>query len=118
VQPYLQFSHVGEHESIGIPDSASTIGGAVLVKYSFTPNISLAGRAEYISSSGGTNLLYGPDSKAWSLTLTPTWQINRFFVRGEVSYAHINNLTTGAGFGSDGTSRAQTRAMVEAGFLY
>jgi hypothetical protein len=118
VQPYLQFSHVPKSESVGIPDSASTVGGAVLAKYSFTPNFSVAGRAEYIGSSGSTNLLYGPSSKAWSLTLTPTYQIKQFFVRGEVSYARINNLTTGAGFGSDGMSHAQTRAMVEAGILY
>jgi hypothetical protein len=118
VQPYLQFGHVPKSESVGIPDSAESFGGAVLAKYSFNPSFSVAGRAEYIGTSGSTNVLYGPSSKAWSLTLTPTYQIKQFFVRGEVSYARINNLTTGAGFGPDGMSHAQTRAMVEAGVLY
>ena len=118
VQPYLQFSHAPKLESVGLPDDASTFGGAVLAKYSFTPSFSLAGRAEYIDSSGGVSLLYGPKSKAWSLTLTPTYQIKQFFVRGEVSYTRLDNITPGAGFGSDGTSDSQTRAMVEAGILY
>jgi hypothetical protein len=118
IQPYLQFTYVPKIESVGIPDSASTFGGAVLAKYSFTPSFSLAGRAEYISSNGSTNLLYGPKSKAWSLTLTPTWQIKQFFVRGELSYTHLDDITPGAGFGSEGLADAQTRAMVEAGFLY
>jgi hypothetical protein len=118
VQPYLQLTHIPRLESVGVPDSAQTFGGAVLTKYSFTPNFSLAGRVEYIDSSGSTNLLYGPKSNAWSLTLTPTWQVKWFFIRGEVSYTRIDKMTPGAGFGSDGLADSQTRAMVEAGFLY
>jgi hypothetical protein len=118
IQPYLQLGHVPRTASAGVLDSAESFGGAVLAKYSFTPSFSLAGRAEYIGTSGSTNILYGPKSKAWSLTLTPTWQIKQFFVRGELSYTRISNLTPGLGFGSDGGADAQTRAMVEAGFLY
>lgn len=118
VQPYLQFTQAPDHPSIGIPESASSFGGAVLAKYSFTPSLSLAGRAEYVGSSGSTNLLYGAKSKAWSLTLTPTWQVQRFFLRGEVSYTRVVDGAAGLGFGADGMADAQTRAMVEAGFLY
>ena len=118
VQPYLQYSRVPERASIGVPASGSTFGGAVLAKYSLTPSFSLAGRAEYIGSSGDISLLYGPKSRAWSLTFTPTWQVKTFFVRGEVSYTRLEKVAPGAGFGSDGLKNAQTRAMVEAGFLY
>jgi hypothetical protein len=118
VQPYLQYSYVPQRESVGIADSGSAFGGAVLAKYSITSSLSLAGRVEYIGSSGSTSLLYGPKSKAMSLTLTPTWQIKQFFVRGEVSYTHLDSITPGLGFGSEGLADAQTRAMVEAGFLY
>jgi hypothetical protein len=118
VQPYIQFSHTPKSESVGLPDEASSFGWAVLSKYSFTPNFSLAGRAEYISATGGPNLLYGPNSRAWSLTLTPTYQIKQFFVRGEISYTSIDRLTPGFGFGSDGLADAQTRALVELGVLY
>ncbi|HEX4710150.1 outer membrane beta-barrel protein, partial [Phenylobacterium sp.] len=99
--------------------SSSTIGGAVLVKYSFTPKFNLAGRAEYISSSGSeVSLLYGPNSKAWSLTLTPTFQLKTYFVRGELSYTKLDSAAPGAGFGTSGNKSDQTRAMVETGFLF
>jgi hypothetical protein len=116
--PYLQYSHTPKSASAGLPDSGSTFGGAVLAKYTFTPMFSLAGRVEYITSSGGQSLLYGPKSKAMSLTLTPTWQFKTFFIRGEASYAKIDKLTPGLGFGSDGTEDSQTRLMVETGVLF
>jgi Putative beta-barrel porin-2, OmpL-like. bbp2 len=102
---------------------ASTFGGAVLAKYSFTPKFSLAGRGEYIAShgdagSGAPNLLYGDGSKAWSLTLTPTWQEKIFFVRGEVSYTAVVDAAPGFAFGSAGTAKSQTRGMIETGFLF
>lgn len=116
--PYLQYSHVPERASVGIPASGSTYGGAVLAKYSLTPTFSLAGRAEYIASSGAANLLYGPKSKAWSLTLTPTWQLKTFFVRGELSYVQADKAAPGGAFGPTGLADTQTRAMVETGFLF
>jgi len=118
VIPYLQYSHTPEDASVGLPASGSTIGGAVLAKYSFTPMFSLAGRAEYISSSGDQSLLYGPKSNAMSLTLTPTWQFKTFFIRGEASYTKLDKAAPGAGFGSDGTADSQTRLMVETGVLF
>lgn len=118
VVPYLQYMHVSAKPSIGIPDSGSHWGAAVLAKYSFNPTFSLAGRAEYISSSGGTNMLYGPGSEAWSLTLTPTWQLKTFFIRGEVSYTQVSGGAAGAMFGAAGDKDSQTRAMVETGVLF
>jgi hypothetical protein len=117
VIPYLQYSHTPQDDEVGLPDSGSTFGGAVLARYSFTPAFSLAGRAEYISSSGGQSLLYGPKSDAWSLTLTPTYQFKTFFVRGEVSYTGLDGAAPGAGFGSEGTKDNQTRFMIELGAL-
>jgi Putative beta-barrel porin-2, OmpL-like. bbp2 len=119
INPYLQYSTTPKDLSLGLPGSSSTLGGAVLVKYSFTPMFNLAGRAEYISSSGSeVSLLYGPNSKAWSLTLTPTWQLKTFFIRGELSYTKLDSATPGAGFGTFGEKSDQTRALVETGFLF
>lgn len=118
VVPYLQYSHTPSQTELGLPDSGSTFGGAVLAKYNFTPAFSLAGRAEYISSSGGQSLLYGPKSNAWSLTLTPTYQFKTFFVRGEVSYTGLDKAAPGSGFGSDGSKDSQTRLMIETGALF
>ncbi|MDB5497480.1 MAG: carbamoyl-phosphate synthase [Phenylobacterium sp.] len=119
INPYLQYSTTPKDLSLGLPGSASTFGGAVLVKYAFNPMFNLAGRAEYISSSGSqVSLLYGPKSKAWSLTLTPTWQLKTFFVRGELSYTKLDSAAPGAGFGTSGDKTDQTRAMLETGFLF
>jgi len=118
VEPYLQYGHVPKFTAAGITDSASTYGAAVLARYTFNPVFSLAGRAEYIGSSGGTNLLYGPKSKAYSFTLTPTVQLKTFFIRGELSYTGLDNAAPGSGFGKFGNKNSQTRAMIETGFLF
>jgi hypothetical protein len=122
-QSYLQYTRVPAAAEIGTTHSASTLGAAVFANYAFSPQFTLGGRAEYITSSGdafdGTpNLLYGPGSSAWSFTLTPTWQLQRFFVRGELSYVKASDAAPGASFGTSGAHTAQSRALVEAGVLF
>ncbi len=121
--PYLQYTYIPEDASVGIPHTASTYGGAVLAKYSFDSNISLAGRAEYIGSTGSVangapNLLYGPGSKAWSFTVTPTYQVKQFFGRVDASYVRASGTTAGSAFGSAGTDSSQGRLVVETGILF
>ncbi len=121
--PYLQYTRVPANAELGIAHSASTAGVALLASYAFDSNFSLAGRAEYISSSGnaanGTpSLLYGAGSKAWSLTLTPTYQNKRLFVRGELSYVKASNTTPGFALGPEFSNSSQSRAMLEAGVLF
>jgi hypothetical protein len=90
----------------------------VTAKYSFNKLFSLAGRAEYLGSSGAYSLLYGPRSKAWSLTFTPTLQVKSVFVRGEVSYTQADDFAAGAGFGLQGGRGGQTRGVIETGVLF
>ena len=123
ITPYLQYTRVPENADIGIPHSASTLGAALLANYTFNSQFSLAGRAEYIDSSGSVadaapSLLYGPGSSAWSLTLTPTWQNRLLFVRGEVSYVKASGTTPGFAFGSNLDESAQSRVLLEAGLLF
>jgi hypothetical protein len=118
VQPYLQYGRVPANTAFGFAHSAESYGFGLLGTYTFTPSLALSGRVEYESSAGGAaapNLLYGPGSKAWSVTLTPTWQHKQFFVRGDLSYVGLSDVTPGFGLGSglDGTS--QVRAMLETG---
>ena len=122
-EPYVQFTRVPKSSEIGTLHSASTWGAALLANYAFDPQFSLAGRVEYIDSSGnaidGTpNLLYGPGSNAWSFTLTPTWQVERFFARLDLSYVKVGSETPGFAFGDSGTKTSQSRVMVEAGLLF
>ncbi len=118
VTPYLQYSAVPTDRSSSILKTTSSFGGAVIAKYSFNKLFSLAGRAEYIDSTGAYSLLYGPKSKAWSLTLTPTVQVKSVFVRGEMSYTQAADFAAGAGFGARGGRAGQARAVIETGLLF
>ena len=118
INPYLQYTTTPKITKFGLTSSASTFGGAVLAKYQVNDTFNVAGRAEYISSSGSdVSLLYGTKSDAWSLTLTPTWQLKTFFVRGEVSYTKIESGTLGSMFGPNGDKDDQFRGMIELGVL-
>jgi hypothetical protein len=132
VTPYFQYTNVDADPAIGIPVSASTIGGAVLAAYSFNDFFSLGGRLEYISQTGRpnaavfTNLLYGPGSSAFSATITPTFTFDRFFIRGEFSHVELYDITRGdpvlgslgTGFGRSGNRLSQERYMVEGGITF
>lgn len=123
IQPYVQLGRVPKDATLGIAHSASTYGAALLGKYSFTDEISLAARAEYIKSTGSVangapSLLYGPGSRAWSLTVTPTWQKGMFFARGEGSYVHASNVVPGFGLGPDFDNHSQVRGLIEAGIIF
>lgn len=123
IQPYYQYSSVPTNPSVGVFRGATTNGGALLLSHTFKRGFSLAGRGEYIASTGNVaqnsvNLMYGPGSSAWSLTVTPTFQKGRFFTRGELSIVRANGITPGAAFGSSGTNQSQPRAVIEVGFLF
>jgi hypothetical protein len=137
LQPYLQYSHVPRLPQFSAPGAASTFGGALLAAYDFgadpvpaalrLPGFKLAGRIEYIDSNGSAgsipgggapNLLYGPGSAAWSLTLTPTYQYKNFFARGELSWVGAHDAAPGAAFGTDGNKGTQVRGLVEVGLLF
>ena len=128
VTPWFQFTHVPQASSIGAFSSASTIGGAILANYSFgddsfLPGVSLPVRFEYLGSTGSAangapNLLYGPGSKAWSITFTPTYQYKIFFARAEISHVGTSSTTPGLVFGPNGTNTTQTRGMLEVGVLF
>ncbi len=85
--------------------------------------MSLPARFEYLSTSGSTatgpNLLgYGAGSKAWEITLTPTYQYKIFYARPELSYISASHVAAGSGFGTNGSNKDQFRALFEAGFVF
>ena len=125
ITPYFQYTHVPAKPSIGIPESGSTTGGALLLTYNFKHGISMAVRPEYITSSGSAtdplalNLLgYGVGSNAFAFTVTPTYKKDGFFLRGELSVVDARDATPGLVFGSAGLNTKQTRGVVEAGFMF
>lgn len=123
IQPYVQLGHIPTRTRVGIVHGATTYAAAILGKYSLNDQWALAARAELIKSTGSLadgapNLLYGPGSGAWSLTLTPTWQKGIFFARAEGSYVHAWNLTPGFGLGPNFNDKSQVRGLLEAGIIF
>lgn len=132
ITPYLQYSVVPANPSIGITGVSSSQGVGLLATYRITPlvngqpakqNQTLPFRLEYLNTTGNSgtaanNLLYGPNSGAWSATLTPTYQNGPFFARLEGSYVRALNYASGSAFGQTGNSPSQTRVLLEAGILY
>jgi putative OmpL-like beta-barrel porin-2 len=129
ITPYYQYTLVKKNTSLlpfNIPAGAHTNGGAILANYNFKHGVSLAGRFEYIKSSGGNasnaaNLLgYGPGTGAYSFTVTPTYVKDAFFIRGDFSYVDVTNFnaTTGTAFSPTGLKTNQPRGVIEAGFLF
>ena len=131
ITPYFQLTNVDRDDRIGILQSASSYGGAVLASWAFTDNFALAGRVEYEEQtgrpgSGTTSLLYGAGSSAFSFTITPTFTIDRFFLRGEYSHVELADITRGdltagtigTGFGRTGNRTGQDRFMVETGITF
>lgn len=124
VQPYYQYSSVPANQKIGVVKGNTTQGGAILVSRTFKHGFSLPARWEYIASTGSANdadvvnLMYGPGSSGTSITVTPTFQQGRFFVRGDISYVHVGNVTPGLAFGKSGNETGQSRSVAEVGFLF
>ncbi|MDE2337610.1 MAG: outer membrane beta-barrel protein [Alphaproteobacteria bacterium] len=123
LNPYIQYTYAGTNASAGIDHTGSSFGAAFLANYKFDALLNIAGRAEYISTTGNAaekapNLLYGQGSKAWSLTLTPTYQVGPVFARAEASYVHASSITAGDAFGSSGKDSAQARMIFETGLLF
>ena len=126
ITPWFQETNIPFNPEIGVRKSTQTLSGAILASYAITDKISVAGRAEYIGTTGNenspkgsaANLLYGVGSDAFSLTLTPTFQWNQFFFRGEVSYVQANNYTSGDVFGKEGKNNSQVRGLIETGVIF
>ena len=124
IQPYWQYTNVPTNAKIGIAKGNSTQGAALLLNHTFKYGFSLPLRFEYIASTGSAknpdvvNLMYGPGSKGTSFTVTPTYQHGGFFVRGDVSYVHVSDITPGAAFGPNGMDKSQPRLMAEFGFMF
>jgi hypothetical protein len=126
ITPWFQETNIPFNPEIGVRKSTQTLSGAILASYAITDKISVAGRAEYIDTTGNensppgsaANLLYGVGSDAFSLTLTPTFQWNQFFFRGEVSYVQANSYTSGDVFGKEGKNNSQVRGLIETGVIF
>lgn len=123
IDTYLQYTNVPRNTHLSVYRTTATLGEAVLGDYTLTSHLSMAGRVEYLGSTGNlrdgsANLIYGPGSQAASITLTPAYQNKSFFARGEFSLVHAFNASPGDAFGPHGMNGTQSRGVIETGFLF
>ena len=121
VQPFFQYAWVPNLPGIGTTKAENWAVG-LLAKYKINDNWALPVRFEYIDSNApsGTaaNFLYGAGSNAFSVTVTPTYTWDRFFIRPEVSLVQASGITPGAAFGAAGVDRSQVRGRLEFGVVF
>ena len=131
-QPIIQYTKVDKDTGDGITKSGHTWGASLITNYAFNENYSLAGRVEYIKESGDATssanpvgnytaglLGYGEHApKAWTITLTPTYQQKSFFARADLSYVKINDGDQSLMFGPKGNDDSQVRGVGEVGFIF
>ncbi|MGA9855542.1 MAG: outer membrane beta-barrel protein [Gammaproteobacteria bacterium] len=123
--PYIQYIDSSASAELGYTHDNSSFGAALLTDYAVNRLWSLGARVEYVTSSGADNtsannnlLGYGPGSRAWTLTFTPTWQSGGLFARIELSYARVVGYTPGLAFGRSGNQADQMRLLLETGVVF
>lgn len=121
VQPYFQYAWAPDLPGAGTT-KAQNFAVGLLAKYKIDDHWSMPVRFEYIDSNRpsatAASFLYGPGSKAYSFTITPTYTWNRFFIRPEFSYVRADDITPGAAFGAAGLNKEQVRGRMEFGVMF
>jgi hypothetical protein len=121
VQPYFQYAWAPDLPGAGTT-KAQNFAVGLLAKYKVDDHWSLPVRFEYIDSNRpsatAASFLYGPGSKAYSFTITPTYTWNRFFIRPEFSYVRADDITPGTAFGAAGLNKEQVRGRMEFGVMF
>lgn len=124
--PYLIFMNSPATPNNGFTQPAHGYGYALLGGYRVNPQWLLGFRAEYAASNGtpaanspNQNLFgFGAGAKAFTFSLTPTWQDKDLFARAEFSYAHAMDYVPGMVFGPAGTNPNELRGAAEAGVYF
>jgi hypothetical protein len=116
--PYAQVLLTPSNPQAGLQTGASAFGGGLLASCKLDDNWSIGVRTEGLATAGRLNLLYGPGSGAWSVTLTPTYQEGVFFGRAEASYVGLEGGQSGFAMGRNSDRESQARLMLETGVLF
>jgi Putative beta-barrel porin-2, OmpL-like. bbp2 len=125
IVPEVQYVYAKADAALGLPEFSSNFGAALFADYQFgTSPYSLGGWLEYFSSNGPDLWFLNPGARGFGLSVTPTWQHDHLFLRGDIGLLHL--ISTGqsgatayaGGYGQDLTGRNQADFLLEAGVLF
>lgn len=121
--PYLLWVDSPKNVAINFNGDERAFFAVMIADYILDPAWSIGARYESAANRSATTdpsanadfLGYGPGSSASTITLTPAFRTGHFDIRGEYSSVNLAQFTSGLGFGSAGTNRAQSRIGIEVG---
>lgn len=124
--PYVLLIQSPASASLGYATTESATGDAFLAQYAFNARYSVGARYEWFvnhssafdPSPNADFVGYGPGSRAATLTVTPSYKVNLFFLRAEFSAVNAIGAKPGLAFGLGGMDPLQTRVLVETGVAF
>ncbi len=119
--PEVQYVYAKPNASVGLSSFSSNLGVALFGSYQFGKSpYSLGAWVQYFTSNGPDNWFLNPGAQGFGLSISPTWQKDHLFLRGDVGLIHLTNLGTpgSSGYGSSMTGRNQADFLLEAGVLF
>jgi len=99
---------------------SQSVGAALLVDLKFTKQISVGTRVEYVNNdSDGDNYGIGEANHAWTFTITPKYQFNKYlYVRGEASYVTLGRKYYQKKNNPNSLTDSEVRVGAELGFVF
>jgi len=99
---------------------SQSVGAALLVDLKFTTQISVGTRVEYVNNdSDGDNYGIGSGNHAWTFTVTPKYQFNKYlYVRGEASYVTLGKKIYQKKNNPNSLTDSEVRIGAEIGFVF
>ncbi len=127
IMPYYQYSNVPKDANLFIVPGGHTRTAALCL-----PTIISNTGFRWPSARNTSNLagalplamptcwVLGRAPARFSFTVTPTYQKDGFFLRGDLSVVHVTNFdsTSDFAFGIDGSKTDQVRGVIEAGVMF
>jgi hypothetical protein len=101
-------------------DDADSVGVAALTELSVNEQISVGTRVEYVHNDGdGDNYGIGTGNYAWTFTLTPKYQFNKYlYIRAEASYVKLGHKYYQKSDNPNDLTDNQFRLGAEVGFVF
>ncbi len=126
--PEIQYQYASRDAALGLGAGVNDLSLALFGNYQFGSNApwSVGGFVEYAAEGYRKAALYrvspdffgfGPGSDITGISITPTWQGQNLFVRGDVGFVHVNRGGGGKAFGA-GDAADQVSLLMEAGVLF